>query len=97
LLTVEINALAALRLADGYDAAFDLGLPLVKFLLGVLLSEIWACKELGLEPRSVQASVFIAHIIGKPLTRDEIAVAVSTQTDHANNAPVYSLVYSVGF
>jgi hypothetical protein len=78
LLTVEVHALPAQRLPNGFDALLDLVRPLVKLLLSSLFAEVCRSGELGLEPRAIQASVFFTHVVGKPLARAIIAPAVLT-------------------
>jgi len=46
--------------------------------LGDLFSDASAGEELGLETCAIELPIVFAHVVGKPLAGDEIAVAVST-------------------
>jgi len=78
LLTVEVDAFAALRLPNCFDALFDFSCPLVKLLLSNLFSEPRRRGELRFMVRTVQPPVLFAHVIREPLARAVISPAVLT-------------------
>ena len=74
----KVEALSALRFPNGFNPLLDFGRPLAKLLLSDLLSDASAGEELGLETCAIELPIVFTQVIGEPLSRNEIAVAVST-------------------
>ena len=69
LLGRERDAFAVTLSADRSNASRNLSIPVSKHLLSVARADTRRGGELGLVVRAVEAPVFFAHVVGRPLAR----------------------------